>query len=177
MINIKELTCNEAQSLAHYIADQLICDHDPLEIMEYILDWQKTQGVAQYEPNWADIPLQYKYFAIDIDGRGHYYQNKPFQCDTNSQWDDGEDIENSSWVIAPWYTDWRNSLQERPKSLSVSPRQVWQEKGSNHKFVVLGVSNVDAAIQWDYSHELNLVPLNQIIEKYNLVTEHDGCCQ
>ena len=81
----------------------------------------KTLPDAIWKPDWSLAPDDLvKYFAIDEDGRGGWYVNKPTLCRDHWYWSDfNERLDNDSYDHAPsfGYTgDWRNSLRIRPSS-------------------------------------------------------------
>lgn len=44
----------------------------------YFLSQKYNLEIQVYtEPNWTDIPEEYEWFAVDRNGRGYFYVNKP----------------------------------------------------------------------------------------------------
>ena len=60
------------------------------------------------KPDWKDAPEWAKYFAMDADGSGYWYERKPVRFDSSWLPDDFR------FAIAGNFTDWRQSLEQRP---------------------------------------------------------------
>lgn len=66
--------------------------------------------------DWDEIPIEYKYAAMDIDGRWFVYEHSP-QCHDDEEWI----VYNGIFDHLKYYTkrpdfdgDWRDSLVKRP---------------------------------------------------------------
>lgn len=72
-------------------------------------------------PDWSKAPDLAKWFAIDSDGKGWYYNKSPmlepdFWASNNAIWTFAGNFDGSGWAT---------SLQQRPKIEGVKPAGVW----------------------------------------------------
>jgi hypothetical protein len=64
--------------------------------------------------NWEDVPTRYRYFAIDGDGTGYVYENKPtIANEYDTVWDYINNPVDRHDNFVPSYCNWRNSLVDR----------------------------------------------------------------
>ena len=77
-------------------------------------------SLEEWQPDWSQAPDSLvKYFAVDEDGRGGWFINKPTLCSDHWYWSDFEErVDNDNYDHAPSFSytgDWRESLRKRPK--------------------------------------------------------------
>lgn len=84
--------------------------------------YEPMKGVRkqEWQPDWNQAPDgRVQYFAVDENGRGGWYVNKPDLCRDHWYWSDFEErIDNDCYDYAPSFNyqgDWRDSLRKRPK--------------------------------------------------------------
>lgn len=79
-----------------------------------------TPCVEEWQPDWGQAPDgRIQYFAVDENGRGGWYINKPVLCYDHWYWSDFEErMGNDCYDYAPSFNyqgDWRDSLRKRPE--------------------------------------------------------------
>lgn len=74
---------------------------------------------VEWQPDWGQAPDgRIQYFAVDENGRGGWYINKPVLCYDHWYWSDFEErMGNDCYDYAPSFNyqgNWRDSLRKRP---------------------------------------------------------------
>ncbi len=69
------------------------------------------------KPDWKDAPAWAKFLAMDSDGIWSWYENEPLiEREDDCYWTTLS--ESELWLTMPeTQSYWKNSLEERPKSL------------------------------------------------------------
>ena len=78
------------------------------------VDNQLLKQPVTWEPNWAEIPQQFNYCAIDDTGALYAYELKPYPSSSGAWHKDGfvQLIKHvASW---PYHTHWTETLRTRP---------------------------------------------------------------
>lgn len=91
------------------------------EIIQFVESQLGASGDREAEkqpswgPDWSRVPLQYNYFAIDANGLGNVYGEKPQIGTYADEWIGGGCI-YKTWkqFNTPLPVDWKESLCKRP---------------------------------------------------------------
>lgn len=74
---------------------------------------EQTEPQGSWRPDWSKIPATHNYAAIDGDGRAFAYPIQPRILD-DSWYSRGEYFCLDEYDDIPAFTDWKNSLVQRP---------------------------------------------------------------
>lgn len=69
-------------------------------------------------PDWQNAPYWAQWFAIDMSGDSHWFEEQPFFRGNDVSWrNDGGSMYEPyvSGFVNFLYPDWKNSLQKRPE--------------------------------------------------------------
>lgn len=103
----------EAQAAAAKVKALLLSLHEPVTNCNQLPKLTTEVFDSPDCPEWA------KYAAVDADGDGFYYEEKPRVCEADGEWLVDKCITGLNRIISGDFTpyDWQNSLIERPAKL------------------------------------------------------------